>query len=586
VLPKDTPYPNNLWSAIFVDQLARAGLQAVCIAPGSRSTPLTLAFDYHPDIKVYLHLDERSAAFFALGLAQATGRPVAVVCTSGTAAAEFHPAIVEAYQAQVPLIVLTADRPPELRDSGANQTIDQVKMYGDHVLWAVDAPLPQADAPAVTVRSLRTLAGRASAIANGLQKGPVHINLPFRKPLEPDRAERLFDYRNEAAAASSLAHMERGILQPSQEQVAHLAGLIRSHERGLIVCGPYCPRGNFPALVSTLAAKAGYPIFADPLSGVRFGPHLAGDDHLVVGGYESFLARGEPPWPAPALVLRFGVVPTSNWLNSYLERSVPAHVIHVHESGVWADDSHRVTDFLQADAALVCHQLCAHLEENHRDHSWLEAILARERAVQAAQQAHLEEDFIDASIIPALLELLADGANLVMGNSLPVRHVDQFGPPSAREIHLYGNRGASGIDGVTSTALGIAAADRSRPTVLLIGDISFYHDMNGLLAVGQHAVDNIVIVLFNNDGGGIFRRLPVSKFQSSFTPLFLTPHGLAFEHVARLYGLSYTQAGDTAAFREHFTRALRDRRAAILEVRTDGDADEARRREIVSRIRD
>jgi len=284
-------------------------------------------------------------------------------------------------------------------------------------------------------------------------------------------------------------------------------------------------------------------------------------------------------------VLRFGVVPTSNWLNSYLDRSAPSHVIHIHESGVWADDSHRVTDFLQADAALVCRQLCTHLHESRsRGRSWMEVVLAREEKVQAAQQAALAEQFIDASIIPPLLEELPDGANLVVGNSLPVRHVDQFGPPSAREIRVYGNRGASGIDGVTSTALGIAAADRSRPTVLLIGDISFYHDMNGLLAVGQHALENIIIVLFNNDGGGIFRRLPVSKFQASFTPLFLTPHGLAFEHVARLYGLSYAQTGDIASFREHFRRALRERQAAILEVRTDGDADEARRRQIVQSL--
>lgn len=232
---------NTLWAETFVDELARGGLQAVVIAPGSRSTPLTLAFAAHPAIRHYLHLDERSAAFFALGLALATTRPVALLCTSGTAGANYFPAIIEARMSQVPLLVLTSDRPPELRHSGANQTIDQVKLYGDQVLWGVDVALPEADAPAVALRNLRTLAARALATAAGLPPGPVHLNFPFRKPLEPALPH------TPAFAPAGPPHTRtlRGQLLPTPNQIAELAALINQHERGLIVCGPRC-EGGFP----------------------------------------------------------------------------------------------------------------------------------------------------------------------------------------------------------------------------------------------------------------------------------------------------------------------------------------------------
>lgn len=574
-----TIYANNLWAAILVEQLARCGLRAVCIAPGSRSTPLTLAFAHHPQIQVYLHLDERSAAFFALGMAQASQRPVALVCTSGTAAAEFHPAIVEAFQAEVPLLILTADRPPELRGSGANQTIDQVKMFGDHVLWAVDAPLPQPEAPALALRNLQTLASRAYAMAQGPQRGPVHMNLPFRKPLEPDQATALETYRQQAAERPGLGTIERGLIVPSPAQLDAVAATIRSHAQGLIVCGPSCPGGEFPAAVTALAAHTGYPILADPLSGVRFGPHV---NEWVLGSYESFLANTFSE--KAEVVLRFGAVPTSAPLNAYLDRIAPAHLIHVRESGVWADDSHRVTQFLAADAAMVCHELQEALPPR-ADTSWAESWIATAQSTQTEQSQALTAPFIDASVIPILQEELPAHANLMVGNSLPVRHLDQFGAPTAKALSVYGNRGASGIDGLISTALGIAATDPTHHTVLLIGDVSFYHDMNGLLALRQHDLHNVTIVLLNNNGGGIFRRLPVQQFEPEFTHLFLTPHGLRFEHVAALYDLRYrsTTTG------EDFRQALRESFAApaptLIEVQTNGVMDHERRREIMGNLK-
>lgn len=557
--------PNVRWADGFVSELAACGLSAVCIAPGSRSTPLTLAFARHPSIRHYLHLDERSASFFALGLALATDRPVALLCTSGTAAAEFYPAVIEARQARVPLLVLTADRPHELRHSGANQTVDQVKMYGDQVLWAFDMALPEAEPSAVTLRSLQSLAARAYHTANGVVKGPVHLNFPFRKPLEPD-APPLPPVQPKPRPA---VHMERGVVAPTADQLQRLRAPVEGHERGLIVCGPRCPGGEFPAALAAFARAAGYPILADPLSGMRFG--AAVESGLVLGGYESYLRGGRAPWGAPDVVIRFGDVPTSKWLNEYLDRAAPAHLVHIREDGVWADDLHRVTWFLQADPARVCAELGGAVPAREAT-PWADAVVATEQRAQQLARAYCCDHFFDGSAVATVLEQLPAGARLVVGNSLPVRHVDQFGLPSERPRTVYANRGASGIDGVTSTALGIAAAAED-PLVLVTGDISFYHDMNGLLALRQHDLRNVTVVLLNNDGGGIFRRLPIAQFDPLFTELFRTPHGLDFRHAARLYNIAHALASDHATLRDHLVRSIGGQAPTLIEVPTDGAAD-------------
>ena len=572
--------PNITWAAIFVDELARGGLKVVCIAPGSRSTPLALAFDAHPAIRVYLHLDERSAAFFALGMALAADAPVALVCTSGTAAANFYPAIVEARLSQIPLLVLTADRPPELRHSGANQTIDQVKLYGDQVLWFVDVALPQTDAPAVAIRNLGTLAARALATANGLVKGPVHLNFPFRKPLEPEIGDwtlRPSSGQGLGIGDSPFTRFERGILRPANEQLDRLAAILSRYERGFIVCGPRCPGGDFAAAVAGLSRRSGYPILADPLSGVRFGEHVA--DTAVIGGYETFLAGGGPGWDEPEVVVRFGAVPTSRWLNAYLDRIDPAYRVHVRDNGVWADDSHRTGLFLQADAAATCRQLAQRIEQRHTS-GWTEQVCATEAACwPAMSQALAEGSYFDGAAVADVVDSLPPGARLFVGNSLPIRHLDQFGRPQTKPVHAFANRGASGIDGNISTGLGIGAAGNG-PLALVIGDITFYHDMNGLLAVKNLGI-NATIVLLNNNGGGIFHRLPVSQIEPPFTRLFITPHGLNFEPAAELYGLEYVCADDRESFHQAFAASMSDTRPRLIEVRTDGQSDHQRRQEVV-----
>jgi len=568
--------PNIQWADLFVGELAACGLQAVCIAPGSRSTPLTLAFARHPAIKVYLHLDERSAAFFALGLAMATERPVALVCTSGTAAAEFHAATIEAYQSHVPLLVLTADRPHDVRYSGANQTIDQVKMYGDHVLWSFDLPIPQPNAAALTLRSLKTLAGRAYGLAHGVVKGPVHLNFPFRQPLEPEAPPLPAVTPLDRPAAT----LEQGVIMPTTRQIDQLTTLINRHERGFIVCGPGCPGGAFPEAVAQLAVASGYPLLADPLSGVRFGKPVESD--LVLGGYESYLQGGKAPWAPPDVVIRFGAVPTGKWINSYITASAPAHFIHIRENGVWADDSHLVNYFLQADPATVCTQLANAVAPRPLS-SWAKDIQATEATCQQITQRYFAEQFFDGAVVADVINTLPAGARLMIGNSLPVRHLDQFGAPSRRAIHVFGNRGASGIDGVTSTALGIAAASDD-PLVLITGDIAFYHDMNGLLAIKQHNLHNVTIVLLNNNGGSIFRRLPIAKFEPQFTPLFLTPHDLEFSYVAQLYGLRYVCTNDREIFQTAFQQNVTDNTPTLIEVQTDGASDQQQQQALTAQV--
>ncbi len=563
-MPESVINPNIQWATTFVAELAACGLTAVCIAPGSRSTPLTLAFYRHPEIAVYLHLDERSAGFAALGMALTTDRPVAVLCTSGTAAAEFFAAVIEARQSQVPLLVLTADRPHELRQSGANQTIDQVKLYGDQVLWSMDVALPEPEEPAA-LANLRTLAARACACASGIVKGPVHLNFPFRKPLEPATLA--------AVPAMELLrpHTEiaRGRLLPDDRQLDAIATKVTTAKRGIIVCGPRCPGGAFPETVAELSRHVGFPIFADPLSGVRYGPQMEGA--AIVSMYESLLNPAVPTWETPDLILRFGAVPTSKWLNAYLTAGNPSAIIHVRANGVWADDAHSVTHFLQADEAAVCAGLTTRVAPGVQ--MWAERWMTAEGAARAGAAAYFATKPFDAAYVATLVDALPADANLFVGNSLPIRHVDQFGVSRARPLHVYANRGASGIDGTTSSALGIAAAEPARPLVFLTGDVAFYHDMNGLLALRQHDLRNVTIVLLNNDGGGIFRRLPVAGLDPAFTELFITPHGLDFSHVAALYGLSHIRCTSLDGFRGALADAVGNEEPTLLEIHTDGADD-------------
>jgi 2-succinyl-5-enolpyruvyl-6-hydroxy-3-cyclohexene-1-carboxylate synthase len=569
---------NTLWSDIFVDELARAGLKAVCIAPGSRSTPLTLAFARHGGIKIYTHLDERSAAFFALGLALASDEPVALVCTSGTAAANFFPAIVEAHVSRVPLIVLTADRPPELRHSGANQTIDQVKMYGDYALWSVDAALPEANPPAIAIRNLRTLAARAYAKANGIRKGVVHINMPFRKPLEPVPVDGDVVEVPKGAEARRGAFTQFYKTRPTEAYGDELGLDFYETEKGMIVCGGGVDTDAHEA-IRMLSEETGYPIISDVLSGLRFDTTKPDN---IFSGYETALIDNLSL--KPDLIIRFGNHIISPRLSRYIEQSSPKHYFLISEDGEWSDDSHLVTDVIPIGDADICYQLMPSVMARTSVGTWLEGWQNIEYLSWEAASEQIDMGaYFDGAAVYDVVDLIPAESTLFAGNSLPVRLLDQFGKPQNKRIYVYANRGASGIDGNISTALGAGAARPDQPLVAIVGDITFYHDMNGLLAVQRNGVP-VTIVLLNNNGGGIFHRLPIKNFEPEFTDLFVMPHGLEFEHAARMYGLEYVRADDRESFRQAFSESVNNRLSRIIEVRTDAQHDLKRRQEIIDAV--
>lgn len=584
---------NILWGQIFIDELARSGLKAVCAAPGSRHTPLMLAFAKHPDIQVYSHLDERSASFFALGLALASDAPVALVCSSGTAGANMYPAIIEAHQSRVPLIVLTADRPHELRHSGANQTIDQIKMFGDFVLWFVDMPLPEANPPAIAIRNLRTTANRAYAKANGLRKGVVHLNFPFRKPLEPTPVEGdMLDTPQGAEAKDNGKAFTDIILGSSifdtyvdKDRLKEIAEIISDEENGIIIAGGAITKSkNLIDAVASLSMMCNYPILAESLSHLR----IRDTNISSLGGYDYFLTTTNNP---PNVVIRIGNVPISASINTFLKNTKIKYLMQISPSGEWMDDSHLTTHFLTFNETLaLAHPLVEKWKRRPKSDLWNEYEKSEKTTWDTIDHEIETGAYFDGAVVYDVVDLIPHESTLFVGNSLPVRHLDQFGKPQDKRIYTYANRGASGIDGNISTALGAGSARPNKPLVGIFGDITFYHDMNGLLAVHRCGVP-ITIVLINNDGGGIFNRLPIKDYEPEFTEYFITPHGLDFSHTAKLYGLDYIQIDARegqrearTAFREAFSEVVGSAKSTIIEVQTDGKFDDARRREIVSAV--
>ena len=567
----------------FVDELARSGVSNACICPGSRSTPLALLLRKHPAIKVWTHLDERSAAFFALGVAKATREPVAVVSTSGTAAVNLAPAVVEAYYARVPLLVLTADRPPELRGVGANQTIDQIRLYGPHVRWFVEMMLPEASEEAV--RYARSVACRAAATARFDTAGPVHINFPFREPLIPvgEAPPAGGDGMTAADGRAPYVGVGQAPRRPDPAGLAPLAAELRAGRRGVIVCGPQDdPR--FPEAAVRLAEELGFPLLADPLSQVRCGPHHG---PLVIDSYDAFLRDEETAEAlAPDVVLRFGATPVSKPLLLYLQRHARCRQILVDGGKGWGDPGLTAGDVLHTDPRSLCDALLDALRSSARRRGvdtpseWAGRWQRIAQRARDALRRRLGEGpgLSEPGVFAELAELLPAGATLFAGNSMPVRDLDAFFPGGVRPVRFLANRGASGIDGVVSSALGASAVSPG-PLVLVIGDLSFYHDMNGLLAVGRHSIQ-ATIILLNNDGGGIFSFLPQADDREHFEELFGTPHGLDFRPAAEMYGLSYHLVESWQEFRAAVRQSLGSPGVGLVEVRTDRRANARLHREL------
>jgi 2-succinyl-5-enolpyruvyl-6-hydroxy-3-cyclohexene-1-carboxylate synthase len=542
---------NLRWAMALVEGLVAAGVDRAVISPGSRSTPLTLACLRHPGMKSWIQVDERSAAFFALGLAKADRRPVALVCTSGSAPANWFPAVIEASYGLTPLILLTADRPAELRDCGANQTINQAGLFGGQVRASHE--LPPAESTPQALRGLGFLAARAADQSRWPLPGPVHINVPLREPLVP--AGVLPEY-----AAATPKAVSYPVMQLPADEIAALAREL-SGRPGMIVCGEGNYGGGFPAALAQLAEALACPVLADPLANLRYGAH---DRSRILGRYDAFLRReGFAGNPRPEWVLRFGAMPVSKQLQNYLAACDSAHIL-VEPHGRWPDPLHQTTRLLRADPAAVCSALAAALPLP-APAAWLEGFAAQERRAGALADAAGKP--VEAEVVASLVRRLAGGC-LFSGNSMAIRDLDCFAAGAAAPLRIVGNRGASGIDGNVSTALGLAAA-LGKPVAALLGDLAFYHDMNGLIAVRGM---NITFVVLNNGGGGIFSYLPQARLED-FERAWLTPTELDFSHAARMYGLACRKVESGEDFDAALAAALAHDGPDLIEVTIDrGDS--------------
>jgi 2-succinyl-5-enolpyruvyl-6-hydroxy-3-cyclohexene-1-carboxylate synthase len=533
----------------FCDELARCGVQHACTSPGSRCTPIVLSLVREQRIRCWSHIDERCAGFFALGVAKASRAPVALTCTSGTAAANLHPAVIEAEQASVPLIVLTADRPPELRGVGAGQTIDQIKLYGDAVKWFFEVGVHEATPE--RLRWIRALACRAYATAVTGRRGPVHLNFPLREPLVLE--ERLPPDPTGREDGRPWAPVDAPDPAPK-------FGGRHPYERAVIVAGREEWEPDTAARLAAFAAAAAIPLLADPLSGARRG-------EAAIAHYDLLLR--DPRFAAghrPRFVFRFGDLPTSKPLRSWLA-SLDCPQIAIGPELTWQDpDSVVGLHVLTPAHALLEGALASEFVPDASD--WLESWRAAdERAARAIARTLDGDELSEPLIARRLGAWLPPGATLIAASSMPIRDLESFFPRLDPPPRVLANRGANGIDGTVSTAFGAAAAGGG-PVVLLIGDVALVHDIGGLLAATRLKLA-LTIVLLNNDGGGIFHFLPVARERDAFEEHVATPHDLDFATAAELYGCGYDSPTTLRTLREAVERSLAADSSTILEVRTD-----------------
>ncbi|MBX3314748.1 MAG: 2-succinyl-5-enolpyruvyl-6-hydroxy-3-cyclohexene-1-carboxylic-acid synthase [Actinobacteria bacterium] len=557
---------NATFCATLVDEWVRSGVTDAVVAPGSRSTPLALALAARPELAVQVHHDERAAGFVALGLGMATGRPAVVLTTSGTAAVELHPAVVEAHQAGVPLVVATADRPPELHDVGAPQTVDQTHLFGRAVRWFAE-PGPPAPAAASTWRSLasRSVVEAVDGVGG---PGPVHLNLAFREPLL-GRAAPLPAGRGEGEPW----HVGGGTRTTVDRRGLEGLTAVLDGARGVIVAGAGC--GPVDDVVA-LADAAGWPILADARSGCRSAgrPAILHADALL--RCERFAED-----VVPEVVLRLGAPPASKVLAGWLAAS-GARQVAVDADGRWFDPDRTATHVVRADPGSVLRALARSFDGGWVGDwggRWAAAEASASAAVDAVLAGHDEPT--EPGVARTLCRSLPGHASLVVSSSMPIRDVEWFGGPTA--VRVLANRGANGIDGVVSTAVGVALAARwaGGPTVALVGDVAFLHDSNALLGLAARGVD-LTIVVVDNDGGGIFSFLPQAEALDTerFEQLFGTPHGVDPLAVAAAHGIDGTTVTAAPELAGVLRGALDRGGVHVVRVVTDRAANVAVHREI------
>ncbi|MBI2514535.1 MAG: 2-succinyl-5-enolpyruvyl-6-hydroxy-3-cyclohexene-1-carboxylic-acid synthase [Opitutae bacterium] len=569
---------NSLWGSVLVETLARLGVRQAVISPGSRSTPLTMQFARHPQFEAIPVLDERSAAFFALGLARQSRRPVVLLCTSGTAGANYFPAIVEARESGVPLLVITADRPPEMRECRSGQTIDQQKLFGGYVNFYHELSVPEASV--ALLRYLRQTVAHAVERTHWPVSGPVHLNAPFRDPLPPTKdgvaealkgeiTEEFFAHLNEQVGRTGPVRRERDVALAADR--AGPPYLPKAGARGVIVAGQVrvADAAGYVRVVGKLAKRLGWPVLADALSPLRnFASLVPG----LITRYDVIARSAE--WTKelqPAHVLCLHDWPTSKALRQWLQ-SGDLPVTFVTTCADNPDALHSATRVVRADVA----DFAAHVRVRPAPREWARRWVELERRIEARLRRGLAgaEAMFEGQASALLPRMLPKATTVMFANSMPVRDAEYLWPANDRAHVVHCNRGANGIDGTLSTAIGLA--HRGAPAVLVTGDLSLLHDTNGFL-LARELRGSLTVVLMNNDGGGIFEHLPVASFNPPFERFFATPQSIDFAKLCATYGVGYTRVRDWRHF-EKLVAKLPSRGVRVLEVRTDRRRDAAFRK--------
>lgn len=549
---------NYLRAAVLLEAFAQQGVRRAVISPGSRSTPLARTALLSGHFQCDVVLDERAAGYFALGCAKATQRPVILICTSGTAGANYYPAVIEAGQSGVPLIVLTADRPLELRNRGALQTIDQLRLFGNFAKLSLDVPeAPVAEASAFELRLLAAQAGR-EAMCEPL--GPVHLNVPFDEPLVP--------VEQDAADCTALFETVFSkplpdIAQPA-EQVPELEPLlmrISDSLCGLIVAGPQAARTNDEAeAIHEFARQLGWPVLADAVSGLRFYSD-------PVFPYFDFYLRSEALQAlAPDLVIEFGMCPTSKVLNGYLNRHRGVHTVRIQPNAQAHDPYERAHETIIANPAELCRRLSKRVQVS-RDSLLYDPFQKAARLLHSKVRTKLgEAEWNEMLVAKTAFDTLPDGGKLVLASSLSLRYAEMMAANEGKQLHVFAQRGTNGIEGTLAHASGIASA-ANKPTLLLTGDLAFCHDI-GSLAIARKLAQQLTIVLFNNNGGGIFHLLPVAEYNDTFEELHGTPHALNLSGAAALFELDWRKVSSLTELKAALQAEQRDK-LRIIEITSE-----------------
>ncbi|AFH49030.1 2-succinyl-5-enolpyruvyl-6-hydroxy-3-cyclohexene-1-carboxylate [Ignavibacterium album JCM 16511] len=547
---------NILWTTLFTDFLVQVGVKYACISPGSRSTPLTFAIASEKKIKSFLIVDERSSGFFALGIAKATDSPVVIVTTSGTATAELYPAIIEAYQSRVPLIICTADRPAYLRNTGSNQTINQKNIYKNHIRFFAELPLPFPDKR--NLKILLTSAYEAIITSLLFDKGPVHLNFQFEKPFEPDSITDTIDKSLLEFAYS----FSEELLSKDSFKIDSPKSELKFRSIDLITVGAGLFYNKFIKLLSKLSSGLNIPIFADANSGLRFSKKEIPN---LISNYEAMVRRKDfNKFFSPGTVIHFGRNLTSQNLEDFIVQSKAKRII-LNEYGDRFDTTKKANVIKSTPELFLQKLLNSRIKK--ASSSVLQFLKTLDGKIDVIKSETFSNSLNEVNVILQLLELIPEDSNLFIGNSLPVRDLDFFAPNKNRKINVFQNRGASGIDGIISTASGIALAS-GKQTYLVIGDLSFYYDLNSLILPKQFEIP-LKIILINNNGGRIFDYLPIAKQKEIFQKYFVTPVNIDFKKISESFGLSYKLIKSLNDYKKVIVNSNKSKSCLILEVRTD-----------------